>query len=84
MSRLLKRLNRHANKNRYVLNEDPTMLKFLLDGLLNKRERYGDFFCPCRLSTAPENVCPCSTHKEDIKKNGYCNCHLFFKGGKNV
>lgn len=45
----------------------------LIQGLLEKHERFGDFYCPCRFDNIPENVCPClETRKNQVKKEGKC------------
>lgn len=32
--------------------------------------------CPCRLDETP---CPCSSHLEEVEKDGKCHCNLFVK-----
>lgn len=34
--------------------------------------------CPCRVEETP---CPCSSHLEEVKKEGKCHCSLFLKKG---
>lgn len=38
--------------------------------------------CPCKKGQ-DDVICPCPTHKEEIKKEGHCVCSLFLKGGQN-
>ena len=52
----------------------------VIQALLKKQERYGDFYCPCKARTVPENVCPCKETREgDVELNGKCSCRLFWK-----
>ena len=45
----------------------------VIQGLLEKNERFGDFYCPCRFDNIPENVCPClETRMNQVKKEGKC------------
>lgn len=52
----------------------------VIQALLKKQESYGDFYCPCKARTVPENVCPCKETREgDVELNGKCSCRLFWK-----
>lgn len=64
------RVDTYAKLKGYVFSEDKELV---MEGLLEKREKYGDFYCPCRLEHIPENVCPClKTRHNDVKKEGHC------------
>ena len=52
----------------------------VIQALLEKREKYGDFYCPCKVRTVLENICPCKETREgDVEVNGSCSCCLFWK-----
>ena len=64
------RVDMYAKIQGYVFNEDKELV---MEGLLEKKEKYGDFFCPCRIENVAENVCPClKTRRNDVKKEGHC------------
>jgi ferredoxin-thioredoxin reductase catalytic subunit len=52
----------------------------LIEGLMGKHKRFGDFYCPCRMEHVPEYQCPCKpTRGGDVEKNGRCYCGFFWK-----
>ncbi len=54
----------------YTFNEDKELV---IEGLLEKNEMFGDFYCPCRIENIPENVCPClPTRMNEVRKWGHC------------
>lgn len=64
------RVNTFAELKGYVFKDTK---KLVMDGLLQKKEEYGDFFCPCRFDNIPENICPClETRQNQVKKEGMC------------
>ena len=45
----------------------------IIEGLLQKKEQFGDFYCPCRFDNIPENICPClETRMNQVRKEGSC------------
>ncbi|MFW5971240.1 MAG: ferredoxin-thioredoxin reductase catalytic domain-containing protein, partial [Desulfovermiculus sp.] len=69
-SEIRERVDTYAEMKGYVFNEDKELV---LEGLLQKYEAYGDFYCPCRLENIPENVCPClDTRKGEVRREGVC------------
>jgi len=71
------RMDNFAGLRGYHFNE---MKEALVEGLLKKHQRFGDFYCPCRIDNIQENVCPCIfTRQGDVEKNGRCHCGLFWK-----
>ncbi len=65
-----RRSENFAGLRGYVFNEDKELV---LEGLLEKNRRYGDFYCPCRYDNIPENVCPClATRMNEVRKLGHC------------
>lgn len=72
---ITERIDNFAQMRGYVFNEDKELF---IKGLLTKKSRYGDFFCPCRFQNIPENICPClDTRMGRVRKNGSCLCGLF-------
>ncbi len=71
------RVENFARLRGYHFNE---MKEPLIEALLKKYERYGDFYCPCKIDNIPENVCPClETRQGSVERNGRCHCGLFWK-----
>ena len=70
---------------RYYLTAPRTleMKEEIVAGLLEKRDRFGDFYCPCRLLHRPEYQCPCRpTRSGDVERDGRCHCGLFWGKGE--
>ena len=71
------RVDQFARIRGYVFNE---MKEEIIEGLLAKRDRFGEFYCPCRLEHKPEYQCPCKpTRGGDVERRGRCHCGLFWK-----
>lgn len=52
----------------------------VIEGLVGKQRRFGDFYCPCRMLHTPEYQCPCKpTRGGDVERNGRCYCGFFWK-----
>jgi len=60
------RIDGYANINGYAFNE---MKEEIIEGLIGKRDAFGDFYCPCR-----------PTRGGDVERLGRCHCGLFWKG----
>jgi thioredoxin 1 len=74
----------YAQKNSFQLNPDKEIVERIINGLLENEKKYGGKYCPCRRVTGNQeadlkNICPCSYHKDEIKKDGRCFCGLFTK-----
>lgn len=64
------RVDNFAGLKGYVFSEDKELV---MEGLLQKKEKYGDFFCPCKIENIPENICPClETRRGRVLKEGMC------------
>lgn len=71
------RAEQFARLRGYVFNE---MKEEIIEGLMGKLKRFGDFYCPCRMEHVPEYQCPCKpTRGGDVEKNGKCYCGFFWK-----
>ncbi len=82
--KLIKKLREHADEKDFVLNSDKKVLDLLIKGLIKNKEEHGDFYCPCRMITGnksvdSKNICPCSTHEDEVEQKGHCHCSLFLK-----
>ena len=78
----MERLQRFAEKKGASLNPDTAITKKLVKGLLENRQRYGYWACPCRLAAGNRQedrdiICPCEYWEEDAAKFGACYCGLF-------
>jgi len=56
----------------------------VIKGLLAKKEKFGDIYCPCRVVSGnkekdKEIICPCVFHRGEIELQGHCLCNLFIK-----
>ena len=81
------RVRRHTTESTCRLNPDARIVEALIDGLVRRKAKFGDYYCPCRVVTGnPEtdlaNVCPCRTHEEEIARSGKCHCGLFVGDAK--
>ncbi|MGO9017423.1 MAG: ferredoxin-thioredoxin reductase catalytic domain-containing protein [Syntrophobacteraceae bacterium] len=66
----------------YFFNKDMTRIFYLLQGLLDNRERYGYMCCPCRLAARDRDwdrdiICPCVYREPDVAQYGSCYCALY-------
>jgi ferredoxin-thioredoxin reductase catalytic subunit len=71
------RAEEYARLRGYSFND---MKEDVIEGLIGKNKRFGDFYCPCRMLHVPEYQCPCQpTRAGDVDKNGKCYCGFFLK-----
>jgi len=76
------RVRRHEAESACRLNPDTHLVESLIDGLVRRKIRSGDYYCPCRIVTGNaetdrRNVCPCATHESEIAATGKCHCGLY-------
>lgn len=81
---LTKQSEEHANKAGIKLNPDKEKVSEVIKGLLKKKEKYGEIYCPCRLVSGNkeknrEIICPCVYHRGEIELQGHCLCYLFVR-----
>jgi ferredoxin-thioredoxin reductase catalytic subunit len=79
---ITERARKHAAESSCRLNPNERTVAALIDGLVRRRAKFGDFYCPCRIVTGNaeadrRNVCPCVTHEAEIAESGKCHCGLF-------
>ena len=71
------RVEEYAKLRGYVFND---MKEELIQGLLAKNKRFGDFYCPCSMEHVSEFMCPCKpTRGGDVERNGKCYCGFFWR-----
>jgi ferredoxin-thioredoxin reductase catalytic subunit len=74
---LRERIEEFARLRNYTFND---FKERVIQALLDKQEKYGDFYCPCKARTVGENICPCKETREgDVELKGSCSCRLFWK-----
>lgn len=81
---LRRKYQSYAQKNGFRLNPNKEIVDRLFMALLERQEKYGKEYCPCRrVSNNPEKnkkiICPCVYHKKEIQEQGHCHCFLFVK-----
>jgi ferredoxin-thioredoxin reductase catalytic subunit len=79
---LKKRMEDYAESKGFHLNPNEKILDFVLMGLLKNKEKKGEIYCPCRVTTGnkekdKEIICPCVFHRGEIELQGHCKCNLF-------
>lgn len=74
-----------ANDNGYVLNPDEERMQKVVGLMTMNYNSHGKYYCPCKqshpLDPKKDTTCPCTQWKDEVKKDGYCFCKLFFKKG---
>ena len=75
-------VRRHVARAPFRLNPDAVTVEHVLAGLTCNLIEHGRWYCPCREVTGdPErdraSICPCRQHREDIGRDGVCECGLF-------
>ena len=81
--RLLARLQEFARSSPYLLNPEPEMVSFAIEGLARNELQHGFAYCACKVRTGTEEdkriICPCAIIDEEIEQWGQCNCGLFVR-----
>ena len=52
---------------------DPEVQPRIYQGLIKKKLKFGEFYCPCKLQNTLENICPCV----EFRETRHCHCELF-------
>lgn len=81
-SRLRARLERYLEGKAFGFNPDPAAVDGILGAMIKRREKFGEYYCPCRVVSGDGKkdesiVCPCVYHLDEIEKQGACHCRLF-------
>ena len=74
----------YAESKGFKLNPDEKILGLVIKGLARNQREKGKAHCPCRAITGNEeedakNICPCVFHLDELEKDGYCKCRLFYR-----
>lgn len=77
--RTLAQAEQIAKEKGWCLNPDGTAANNILKAMNMKKEKFGEYYCPCRVQRIPENICPCVHAPGEIEKDGHCHCLLYFK-----
>jgi len=82
VEQLYQQLKKVNEPKGYYFNADETTTRFLLQGLITNRERYGYMCCPCRLAKDDREadrdiICPCDYREPDVQEFGSCYCGLY-------
>ena len=82
--KLTKESEQYAKKVGIKLNSNKKELNNVIKGLLLKKKKYGEIYCPCRVVTGnkekdKEIICPCVFHRGEIELKNKCLCQLFVK-----
>lgn len=67
-----------AEQNGWKLNPDLKVVENIIKAENNLHQKFGEYYCPCRLQKIPDNICPCRHAQQEIEKDGKCHCQLFF------
>jgi ferredoxin-thioredoxin reductase catalytic chain len=81
---LIKENEEYAKSKGYKLNPNILVVSGVTNGLLARKENFGELYCPCRKMTGNKQedekiICPCIYHESEIEKDGHCFCNLFVK-----
>lgn len=81
---LRRRIESFAKEHGYGISKDAPKV---ISGLLKRKEKYGNFYCPCRVVHLVESIedeqvnkgieCPCRFVHEEVAAKGRCHCNLF-------
>lgn len=61
-----------------IVNPNEEIVKDVREKLKEKKDKYGEQYCPCVLPNAhnKDTICPCKNFRES-KEEGSCHCGLF-------
>ncbi len=81
---MLRSIRRYARVSGYAIQPNKRILSVLIKGLLINIKKHGYRYCPCRKPTGDpikdkKIICPCIYHKDEIKRDGYCKCLLYYR-----
>lgn len=84
MEELIKAYEKYAESMGFKLNPNRAIVEGIIKGLMARKEKFGEAYCPCRKVTEDKAedekiICPCVYHLEEIEKDGHCFCNLFVK-----
>ncbi len=85
-SELREKIKNHLKGKNFTLNPDEETVTGLIGAMVKRREKTGEFYCPCRRVTGDSEedkkiICPCFYHEFELERDGHCHCWLFVKEG---
>ncbi|MBN2619760.1 ferredoxin:thioredoxin reductase [candidate division WOR-3 bacterium] len=79
------RVEKVAQAKGYILNPNEHWVTEILSLMTNNFREYGKYICPCKQQFPPDPksdvLCPCPSLDQEVSKDGFCHCRLFFKPG---
>lgn len=79
------RLIKITEKKGYIFNPNQDWVEQVIRLMTNNYKEYGRYYCPCKqhypVDTTIDAVCPCPTLDEEVARDGYCHCRLFYRKG---
>ena len=79
----LERIKKIAAEHGYALNSDQERLQKVIGLMTMNRNEFGKYYCPCKqshpLNPDKDELCPCPPLADEVEKDGYCFCKLFYK-----
>jgi ferredoxin-thioredoxin reductase catalytic chain len=79
MPKTIKDVEKVAEERGWCLNPDSKQVNNLIKAQNLLHEKFGDYYCPCKVKKIPENVCPCEGSTAEMEKDGHCHCQLYYK-----
>lgn len=81
---IIQEYEKYAKENGFQLNPDRKIVESVVKALIEREEKFGKRYCPCRRITESKErdrkiICPCIYHREEIEREGHCLCNLFVK-----
>ncbi|MFW6041191.1 MAG: ferredoxin-thioredoxin reductase catalytic domain-containing protein [Thermoplasmatota archaeon] len=79
---MMEYVKKDAEEHGYYICPDDSLLKDLIEGLVENEKRYGYGSCPCRQASGIKQydvdiICPCEYRDADVNEFGMCYCGLF-------
>ncbi len=82
LQKALKFLRKTADNFGYLLNPDLRTLERIATSMVENHKNHKSYFCPCKqhhpVKPEVDPICPCDESEDEIKRDGYCECHVFF------
>ena len=81
---LLEKLRKHVKTKPFRFNPDEKVVQGLIRAMVKRKEKTGEFYCPCRVVTGNSEedkkiICPCYYHEFEVERDGHCHCWLFVR-----
>lgn len=76
------RLKKIAEKKGYIFNPNQDWFEQVIRLMTDNQKEFGKYYCPCKqhhpVDTKTDVVCPCPTLDDEVGRDGYCHCRLFY------